>query len=95
MPPDGTCPTCGRTIAEPPDSKVPWHFWLHIGALVIYLGWRVVQGFQWLLNNDHTSWAVLAGVALVLLAASAAAWNWWPEGDGEGADGRGGAGEAL
>ena len=29
LPPDGTCPTCGRLIADPPAGpKVPWHFWL-------------------------------------------------------------------
>jgi hypothetical protein len=89
MPPDGTCPTCGELIGEPPDSKVPWHFWLLIGALVIYLGYRMVQGFEWLVHNDHTSWAVLAGIGLVILVASAAAWNWWPAGDG--ADDAGGA----
>ena len=94
MPPDGTCPTCGRIIAEPPDSKVPWHFWVLIAALVLYLGWRVVQGFEWLLSNDHTAWAVVAGVALVLMAG-AAVWNWWPVRDRDGAGGHGGAGEAL
>ncbi|MDH3708225.1 MAG: hypothetical protein OES57_19335 [Acidimicrobiia bacterium] len=28
-------------------AKVPWHFWLLLGALVIYLGWRAVQGLAW------------------------------------------------
>jgi hypothetical protein len=65
-------------IGEPPDTKVPWHFWGLLGALAIYLTWRTVQGFEWLVNNDHTTWAVLAGVALVLVAAGGAAWNWWP-----------------
>ena len=42
--PDGTCPTCDAQLAEPPAStKVPWHFWLLLGALAIYLGWRLVQ----------------------------------------------------
>jgi hypothetical protein len=56
---DGTCPTCGRTVAaseRPVDAesldlhelagekaKVPWHFKLMVVALVIYLGWRFVQ----------------------------------------------------
>jgi hypothetical protein len=82
MPPDGTCPTCGALIGDPPDSRVPWHFWLLLIALVGYLGWRVVQGFQWLVDNDHTPWAVLAAVGLVMVLGGAAAWNWWPEGDG-------------
>lgn len=52
--PDGTCVKCGAFIAEQPTpqeqaeaSKVPWHFWLLVLALVIYLGWRLIQGIQW------------------------------------------------
>ena len=57
--PDGTCTNCGRFIAEPPkpgeeededSSKVPWHFWILVVALVVYLGWRLVQLIQWLLK---------------------------------------------
>jgi hypothetical protein len=62
LPPDGTCPTCGRVVATPErppgpitadsldlremageKAKVPWHFKLMVVALVIYLGWRIVQ----------------------------------------------------
>jgi hypothetical protein len=46
---DGTCPTCGTRIAEP--ARVPWHFWLLLAALSVYLGWRAVQGVAWL--ADH------------------------------------------
>jgi len=49
---DGTCPE-GHHVAEPPeepDAKIPWHFWLLVIALVIYLGWRLVQGIGWLLS---------------------------------------------
>jgi uncharacterized paraquat-inducible protein A len=79
LPPDGTCPTCGRVIAEPPDTSVPWHFWLLVGAVVLYLGWRLVQGFQWLAGNDHGGWAIVSGVALVALVGLGAWWNWRPE----------------
>ena len=52
LPPDGTCPTCGRFIAEAPKpQKVPWHFWLLIAAGTIYLGWRAIQGIEWLVNR--------------------------------------------
>ncbi len=27
--------------------KVPWHFWLLVGALVIYLGWRLIEVIIW------------------------------------------------
>jgi hypothetical protein len=81
IPPDGACPTCGRVIAEPPDTRVPWHFWLLVAALVLYLGWRVVQGFQWLFDNGQTAWAIVAGIVLVAIVGGVAAWNWWPESD--------------
>ncbi|MEZ5322580.1 MAG: hypothetical protein R2698_11020 [Microthrixaceae bacterium] len=50
----GDCPE-GHHVAEPPDpdeegGKVPWHFWLLVIALAIYLGWRLVQGIEWLLR---------------------------------------------
>lgn len=57
--PDGTCPTCGRQVGEAKGdaaavedkAKVPWHFWLLLIALAIYLGWRLIQGVGWL--ADH------------------------------------------
>lgn len=58
MPPDGTCPTCGRSIAESQEghgsaaqAKVPWHFWVLLSALVVYLGWRAVQGIGWVAEH--------------------------------------------
>ena len=32
------------------SAKVPWHFWLLLAAVVIYLGWRLIQGVEWLLG---------------------------------------------
>jgi hypothetical protein len=52
LPPDGTCPTCGRFIADaPPEAKVPWHFWILIVALGIYLSWRAWQGIEWVIHR--------------------------------------------
>jgi hypothetical protein len=76
MPPDGTCPSCGRVIGETPDTRIPWHFWVLVSALVLYLGWRLVQGVQWLVEGG-AAWAaallvltvvgtVVAGVATYL-----------------------------
>ena len=51
--PDGTCVQCGAVIGDPPGSggeqaaRVPWHFWLLVVALTIYLGYRLVQGIVW------------------------------------------------
>ncbi|KAA0236417.1 MAG: hypothetical protein JJLCMIEE_00198 [Acidimicrobiales bacterium] len=34
-----------RQTGEPgAPPKAPWHFWLMIAAVAIYLGWRLVQG---------------------------------------------------
>ncbi len=62
--PSGDCPSghhvadpesaITQSTAEPRDdehnSKVPWHFWLLLAAVVLYLGWRLIQGIQWLLG---------------------------------------------
>jgi len=57
---DGTCPKCGAGVGDPAEAtgdeeadeevhaKVPWHFWVGVVAMVIYLGWRLVQGIIWL-----------------------------------------------
>ena len=47
---------CGHFIAEAPDpdaedAKIPWHFWVLVGALVLYLGWRLVQVVIWLVTG--------------------------------------------
>ncbi len=53
---DGSCPTCGQHVGEIEqraaeqldETGTPWHFKLLVGALVIYLGWRVIQMISWL-----------------------------------------------
>jgi hypothetical protein len=58
IPPDATCPKCGKpvtpgrpvTVAEDDpgeDYTAPWHFKLMVVAIVVYLGWRVVQMIGW------------------------------------------------
>jgi len=50
LPADGSCPTCGRTIATAEDPpRAPWHFKLLMLALAIYLTWRFVQLASWVL----------------------------------------------
>ena len=42
--------SAGATPAEDPDGAlppVPWHFKLLVGAVALYLGWRAVQGVDW------------------------------------------------
>ncbi len=51
---DGTCPTCGTKLAEPQPKgwrTVPWHFWLLLAALLVYLGWRFIEGLAWLVGR--------------------------------------------
>ena len=33
---------------EEPAPKVPWHFWVLLIAVVVYLGWRFIQLLGWL-----------------------------------------------
>ena len=55
--PDGTCVHCGSFIADPPHpgdeaaQRVPWHFWILVAALVVYLGWRLLQGIAWVADK--------------------------------------------
>ncbi len=56
--PDGTCVRCGADIAEEPTpeqaaraTRIPWHFWILLVALVVYLGWRAFQGVEWLAQH--------------------------------------------
>jgi hypothetical protein len=59
MAPDGTCVKCGSFIADPDeagadtktDDKVPWHFWVLVVAVVVYLGWRLIQGLAWVVHQ--------------------------------------------
>lgn len=32
------------------DHKVPWHFWILLIAVIIYLGYRAYQGIVWLIG---------------------------------------------
>lgn len=57
----GTCPECGAPLevgevahsheaavaAQQTHAKVPWHFWVGVAAMVLYLGWRLIQGIAW------------------------------------------------
>jgi hypothetical protein len=47
---DGSCPTCGRVLAEP-TGRAPWHFKLLVVALVAYLGFRAFQGVEWVIGR--------------------------------------------
>lgn len=39
-----------ETEKRPEKFRAPWHFYVLVAAVVIYLGWRLIQGIAWLLN---------------------------------------------
>jgi hypothetical protein len=45
MAPDGSCPKCGRVIADEPEPapRAPWHFWVLVALATAYLLWRLVE----------------------------------------------------
>ncbi len=54
--PDGTCPTCHKEVDSQdmkvqPTTKAPWHFWLMVIALVLYLGWRLIEAAVWIVES--------------------------------------------
>ncbi len=36
---------------DEPLDPVPWHFKLMLGALAVYLGYRALQGVEWLISH--------------------------------------------
>ncbi len=59
---DGTCPICGSVTEAPAvataaeeraaaDRAIPWHFWLMLATVALYLGWRLVQGMAWMIEQ--------------------------------------------
>jgi hypothetical protein len=43
----------GATGTDPDDEElppIPWHLWLLAAALAVYLGYRAMQGIEWLLG---------------------------------------------
>ena len=51
---DGSCPSCGRVVAEAPveqDVRAPWHFKLLVGSAAAYLLWRAWQGVAWVIDR--------------------------------------------
>mgnify|MGYP003425744029 FL=1 len=37
--------------AKASGKVAPWHFWVMVVVLSIYLGWRLVQGLVWLIGK--------------------------------------------
>jgi len=44
-------PDVARTDDDDEDlPPIPWHLWLLAGALAVYLGYRAMQGIEWLVG---------------------------------------------
>lgn len=43
-----SAPTVG---ADQGDERTPWHFKVLLVALIIYLGWRLIQGILWVAHK--------------------------------------------
>ena len=41
----------GEDIAAPDEVATPWHLKLLLAAAAIYLGWRAVQGVEWVISQ--------------------------------------------
>ncbi len=40
----------GSELETSGRGKVPWHFWVGVVAMVVYLSWRLIQGIIWLVH---------------------------------------------
>ncbi|HWH34475.1 MAG TPA: hypothetical protein VNT56_04075 [Acidimicrobiales bacterium] len=50
----GECPSCRAPLPAPGSEshdRAPWHFKLLAAAVVVYLGWRAVQGVVWVVGR--------------------------------------------
>ncbi len=64
---DGTCPFCKQIVDYTRNAKVvaarergeeieaevavPWHLKLLLASSAVYLGWRAVQGVEWIIGR--------------------------------------------
>lgn len=61
---DGSCPRCSTVLGDDHQhdgdhgddhsanaATIPWHFWLVLALVAIYLGWRVIEGVLWVVDQ--------------------------------------------
>ena len=48
--PGGEAPPKATTDDDEDLPPIPWHLWLLAAALAVYLGYRAMQGVEWLLG---------------------------------------------
>ena len=47
--PQGAAETAAAKVDD--HKGPPWHFWLLLVALVLYLSWRLIQGIVWITHK--------------------------------------------
>jgi len=50
-PADQTSPTAVEVDTADEGVKAPWHFWVMVIGVAVYLGWRLIQGIFWAAHN--------------------------------------------
>jgi len=48
---DGCCPRCGSILIAPERRPIKPSMWFMLVASVIYLGYRIFQGVEWLSHH--------------------------------------------
>jgi len=48
---EDAAPSTSPSSSSSSSSKAPWHFKLLLSVLVVYLGWRGVQGVEWVAHH--------------------------------------------
>ncbi|MBK5221515.1 MAG: hypothetical protein JJE52_01285 [Acidimicrobiia bacterium] len=46
----GTVPP-PETASDDDEPRAPWHFWVMVVGVVLYLGWRLVELVMWAVRN--------------------------------------------
>lgn len=42
----------GAAVDEAEDDiRAPWHFWVMVVGVVLYLGWRLIEGIGWAISS--------------------------------------------
>jgi hypothetical protein len=50
-PPTDAARAAGLSADDDEELKAPWHFWVMVAAVALYLGWRLVQLVAWALER--------------------------------------------
>ncbi|MFP3906386.1 MAG: hypothetical protein ACLFRV_13380 [Acidimicrobiales bacterium] len=49
--PPASGPASTVEVDHAESARAPWHFWVMVVGVVVYLGWRLVEGVLWVLRS--------------------------------------------